>query len=175
MSIVYYNYNNLRVLLISMETWKWWDVISLERTRVWRSPLVGLNYFHFVEWNLARVFISFRVSWMSLISLFATKDCCLFHPCLFQYYQNSGHYPSPSVLFKHNVPQTGFCIRLQVEPAQLGPIDRWGPSSIYWAQLSRSHMKTETESRTMDNVQNCDSYINIPSSQTYRSCLYSLR
>jgi hypothetical protein len=24
------------------------------------------------------------------------------------------------------------------------------------------------EDRTMDNVQNCDTYINIPSSQTYR-------
>jgi hypothetical protein len=46
--------------------------------------------------------------------------------------------------------------------------------SIYWAHLSRFHMKTETESSlrnvafwikdiTMDNVQNCDSYINIPS------------
>jgi hypothetical protein len=52
-------------------------------------------------------------------------------------------------------------------------------SSIYCAQLSRFHPKTEKESglqnvvfqikdRTMDNVQNCDSYINILSSQTYR-------
>jgi hypothetical protein len=48
-------------------------------------------------------------------------------------------------------------------------------SSFYWAHLSRFHLKTETESslqnfvysnkdRAMDNVQNCDSYINIPSS-----------
>jgi hypothetical protein len=28
---------------------------------------------------------------------------------------------------KHNVSETGFCLRLQVEPTQLGPIDR--PSS----------------------------------------------
>jgi hypothetical protein len=41
-------------------------------------------------------------------------------------------------------------------------------SSFYWARLSKFHLKTETEcslrnDRTMDNVQNCDSYINIPS------------
>jgi hypothetical protein len=52
--------------------------------------------------------------------------------------------------------------------------------SVYWVHLSRFHLKIETESsfqnvlfqikyRTMDNnVQNWDSYINIPSSQTYR-------
>jgi hypothetical protein len=51
-------------------------------------------------------------------------------------------------------------------------------SSIYWAQRRNFHMKTEAEfslrnvvlqikDSTMD-VQNCDSYINIPSSQTYR-------
>jgi hypothetical protein len=48
-------------------------------------------------------------------------------------------------------------------------------SSSYWDLLSRCHLKTERESslrnvvflikdRTMDHVQNCDSYINIPSS-----------
>jgi hypothetical protein len=51
--------------------------------------------------------------------------------------------------------------------------------SIYWAQLNRFHPETETEAsprnavlnkgRAMDNVTNVDSYINIPSSQTYRS------
>jgi hypothetical protein len=52
-------------------------------------------------------------------------------------------------------------------------------SSIYLNQLSMYQLKMETESRlwkavlqlddrTMDNVQNCDSYINIPSSETYR-------
>jgi hypothetical protein len=54
-----------------------------------------------------------------------------------------------------------------------------GTSSMDLALLSRFHLKTETESnlrnvefqikdRTMDNVQNCGSYINIPSSQTFR-------
>jgi hypothetical protein len=33
------------------------------------------------------------------------------------------------VLFKtHNVSETGFCLRLQVESTQLGPIDRASPS-----------------------------------------------
>jgi hypothetical protein len=54
-------------------------------------------------------------------------------------------------------------------------------SCVYLVQLSRFHLKTETEfslrkvvfltkHRAMDNVQNCDSYsyINIASSQTYR-------
>jgi hypothetical protein len=54
---------------------------------------------------------------------------------------------------KHNVLETGFCIRIQAEPTQLGPIDR--------ASVFRFHLKTETEStlrndRTMDNAQNCD-------------------
>jgi hypothetical protein len=42
---------------------------------------------------------------------------------------------------------TGFSLRLQVELA----------SSIDWAQLSRFHLKTETESRMMDNVQKYNS------------------
>jgi hypothetical protein len=48
---------------------------------------------------------------------------------------------------------------------------------IYWGQLSNFQLKTESiqfpkrhvEDMTIDNVQNCDSYINILSSQTYRS------
>jgi hypothetical protein len=47
------------------------------------------------------------------------------------------------------------------------------PSSIYWAQLSTVHLKTDRIqcqkcSVLNKNYQNCDSYINIPSSQTYR-------
>jgi hypothetical protein len=44
----------------------------------------------------------------------------------------------------------GFCLRLQVEPIQLGPIGRAvaeiGTRSLDWAQLSRFHLKTEAES-----------------------------
>jgi hypothetical protein len=43
----------------------------------------------------------------------------------------SGHYPSsclymktPVYFSKHKVLETGFCLRLQVNPNQLGPIDR---------------------------------------------------
>jgi hypothetical protein len=43
-------------------------------------------------------------------------------------------------LFKtHNVSETGFCLRLQAEPTQLGTIDR-APIEL------RFHLKTETES-----------------------------
>jgi hypothetical protein len=71
----------------------------------------------------------------------------------------------PVFYLNHNVSETGFCLRLQVEPTQLGPTDKSNLSADYWAQLSRFHLKTETESsfrnvvvqikdRTMDNVQN---------------------
>jgi hypothetical protein len=53
-----------------------------------------------------------------------------------------------------------------------------GTSSIDWAQLSRFHLKTETESslrnvvlvkyRMMDNVQKHNNSINIPWAQTFR-------
>jgi hypothetical protein len=48
------------------------------------------------------------------------------------------------VYLKHNISETGFCLLLQVEHTQLGPVQRQ-TSSIYWAQLSRFHLKTETD------------------------------
>jgi hypothetical protein len=33
----------------------------------------------------------------------------------------------PVYISKHNVSETGFCLRLQVKPTQLGPIDRASP------------------------------------------------
>jgi hypothetical protein len=36
-------------------------------------------------------------------------------------------YSSPCFYLKHNVSETRFCLRLQVEPTQLGPIDRASP------------------------------------------------
>jgi hypothetical protein len=33
---------------------------------------------------------------------------------------------SPVFNFKHKVPVTGFCLRLQVESTRLGPVDRAG-------------------------------------------------
>jgi hypothetical protein len=53
-----------------------------------------------------------------------------------------------SFILKHDVWETGICIRVQVEPTQVGPIDP------IWRQ--------------MENIQNYDSYINITSLQTYR-------
>jgi hypothetical protein len=46
-----------------------------------------------------------------------------------------GHYPSsylylkhrPVYFSKHNVSEIGFCLRLQVKPTLLGPIDRPSP------------------------------------------------
>jgi hypothetical protein len=55
---------------------------------------------------------------------------------------------------KHDVSETGFC-----------------PTILYWAHLSGFHMKFNAIYwfvTKLDNVQNCGSYINIPSSRTYR-------
>jgi hypothetical protein len=66
-------------------------------------------------------------------------------------YHNSGLVHRLAFYRKHDVSESGFCLRLQADPIQMDPVDR-GSLCL----------------RTMDNVQNCDSYINIPSSQTYR-------
>jgi hypothetical protein len=82
----------------------------------------------------------------------------------------------PVYFSKHNVSETGFCLRLQVKPTQLGPINRaspylrtpvpdarWsitsyprcteiGTSSIDWPQLSRFYLKTEIESSLRNGV-----------------------
>jgi hypothetical protein len=51
---------------------------------------------------------------------------------------------------KHDVSETGFCLRLQVELTfKLGPIDR--TSLCLKAQLNRFHLMTETES-SLQNV-----------------------
>jgi hypothetical protein len=43
-------------------------------------------------------------------------------------YQNSGHYYCPVFHLEPNVSETGFCFRLQVEPTQVGSIER---ASLY--------------------------------------------
>jgi hypothetical protein len=77
----------------------------------------------------------------------------------------SGYYPPSCFVFKtYNVSGAGFCLRLQVEPTQLGPIDRASP--CFQANLSR--FQTETISivlnkkRTVDNVQKHNNCIYIP-------------
>jgi hypothetical protein len=47
----------------------------------------------------------------------------------------------------HRVSDTGFCLRLQAEPIQLGRLSPETENiSIYWAQISSFHLKPETES-----------------------------
>jgi hypothetical protein len=60
----------------------------------------------------------------------------------------------PVFYLKHNVSETAFCPNLQVEPSQLSPIDRANlclctgleteTIYIYWIQLNRFYLKTET-------------------------------
>jgi hypothetical protein len=58
----------------------------------------------------------------------------IFHRTVFM----KNHFP---VYFsKHNVSKTGFCLRLQVKPSELGT------SSIDWAQLNKFYLRTEAES-----------------------------
>jgi hypothetical protein len=83
----------------------------------------------------------------------------------------------PVFYLKHHVSEAGFCLRLKVEPTQISPAERailclrteTETYSFSWAHLSRFHLEMETESslqnavyymndRTMDNVQNWDSY-----------------
>jgi hypothetical protein len=56
----------------------------------------------------------------------------------------------PVFYLKHDVSETEFCLRRQMEPSQMGPIKRASlflrTSSLFWAQLSRFHLKTKTES-----------------------------
>jgi hypothetical protein len=77
---------------------------------------------------------------------------------------------------KHNFPETWFWL-LHMATTQFGSIDRGSLCLCILGQLRRFHLKTETESSfwkvfeikhsTMDNVNNCDSFIDITLSQTY--------
>jgi hypothetical protein len=69
----------------------------------------------------------------------------------------------PVYVLKHNVSETGLCLRPQVKPTLLGPIGR------AWTQQGRFYLRTETEDRTMDIVLKNNGCTNIPSSQTFRS------
>jgi hypothetical protein len=44
-------------------------------------------------------------------------------------YQNCGHYPLFCFVFKHNVSETGLCLRVQVKSTNLGPTYRLGFTS----------------------------------------------
>jgi hypothetical protein len=69
--------------------------------------------------------------------------------------------------FKENgISATGLCHRHQMGPTQMGTIGRLHPK-IETESLPRN-VEYSIDDRKMDNIQDCDSYINIPSSQTYR-------
>jgi hypothetical protein len=80
-------------------------------------------------------------------------------------YQSVDIIHRPVLYLKHHGSEIGFCLRILVEPTQWGPMDR---VNLYLRCVKKK------EDRTTDNVQNCNNYINIPSSQIYRSGLRCL-
>jgi hypothetical protein len=47
----------------------------------------------------------------------------MFATMVYKYnYHNSWHYPSSCLLLKQDFSETGFCLRLQVNPTELGPV-----------------------------------------------------
>jgi hypothetical protein len=53
----------------------------------------------------------------------------------------------PVYISKHNVSETGFCLRFKVRFTRLGPTLSLevGTSSIYWTQLSMFYLNTEID------------------------------
>jgi hypothetical protein len=47
----------------------------------------------------------------------------------------------PVYITKHNVSETGFCLRLQIKLTQLGPINRASPHLWYWYRCSSLKVK----------------------------------
>jgi hypothetical protein len=61
-------------------------------------------------------------------------------------------YWTVSVFRRHYVSGTGFCLRLGVELAQLGPTNRASLSPVYWAQMSRFYTRREKDSSLRNTV-----------------------
>jgi hypothetical protein len=114
---------------------------------------------------------------LKLAFVFSFQYCIFWH-ILCKYYV-SGHFSSSCLIWKHhpvyfskhNVSETGFCLRLQVKPTQLGTIDRaspylrtpvpaprWG----IWARHSTNHLRELGNGSDM------------PSSQTFTCYLVTL-
>jgi hypothetical protein len=85
----------------------------------------------------------------------------------------------------YNISETGFCLRLQVKPTQLGPIDIASPylRTIGFNQLGFPEDGDRIQSpkrcvlnksRTMDNVQKGNICINVPPSQSFRSYRFAV-
>jgi hypothetical protein len=70
----------------------------------------------------------------------------------------------PLSYLKHNVSETGVCLRLQVDATQSTEL-----LPVSGTEQVPSEDGDRIQSPKMDNAQNCDRYINIPPSHTYRS------
>jgi hypothetical protein len=75
---------------------------------------------------------------------------------------NFGHCQSYSIL-KHSVSETGFCLRRQRLVLSIGP------TCVGPQEGDRNQAPKRCVLNKLDNVQNCDSNVNVPSSQTHRS------
>jgi hypothetical protein len=64
-----------------------------------------------------------------------------------------------SFILKYNVSEIGVCNRPQVEPPQVGQIERTSLSP---------NCRVLIKDKVIDNAKDCDSYINILSLETYR-------
>jgi hypothetical protein len=80
------------------------------------------------------------------------------------------------ILISSNKFHSLFCLRLQVEPAQFGQIDKAGPylRTLIQTKVRRLNPVSEilyvlNENSKMDNVKKHNNCINMSSSQTFRS------
>jgi hypothetical protein len=88
--------------------------------------------------------------------------------CVFRHYPSSCLYLK-TVLFiitKHNVSETGFCLRLQGKPTQTYGDRIQSPKRYFRNNKTGWFLDND---KTMDNVQKHNTCINVPSSQTFRS------
>jgi hypothetical protein len=100
-----------KTYLAIIELLQWYSLIYTQEIRT-PNGLICLR--KVILWRLWCSLIHRFLTWFGKVSEFSYN------------YYNSGHYPWP-VLLKHNISETGFCRRLQVEPTQMGPIERATP------------------------------------------------
>jgi hypothetical protein len=139
----------------------------------WRKQLVTS------WWTIVRIDAwNMKLSWKADSKKISTRisrniRCYKINSLYYCNYQNLDITHCPVFHLQHDVSETGFYLRLQVETTQGCTIQRTSLClRTYWAHISMFHMKTETNSslqnvvlymkdRTMDNVMNCDIFINI--------------
>jgi hypothetical protein len=77
----------------------------------------------------------------------------------------------PVLYLKHDVSETGLCLHLKVNLARRQRLALFGPSKLVQREDGNRIQSTKRfvfNKRTMDSVQNCDSYMNTQFSQTYK-------